>query len=162
MITSSLEDRHDLAQHHTGVPQAVLQALVALVSSTLDDSTQPAASKGESPRDDFADHPAAKGVLSCLRIFANMSNISPDWSRQIPLTEGVVTALARVIMYRETISSSIGSASDQSVGITEGTEAGELLCLVLAIVTSAVLVDERVGLVLASLGTQLLCVAGIS
>jgi hypothetical protein len=35
MITASAEDRRDLAQHHAGVPQAVLQALIAFVGITL-------------------------------------------------------------------------------------------------------------------------------
>jgi hypothetical protein len=38
MITASAEDRRDLAQHHAGVPQAVLQALIAFVSVTLNGS----------------------------------------------------------------------------------------------------------------------------
>jgi hypothetical protein len=38
VITASAEDRRDLAQHHAGVPQAVLRALVAFISATLDDS----------------------------------------------------------------------------------------------------------------------------
>jgi len=35
MITASADDRRDLAPHHAGVPQAVLQALIAFVSITL-------------------------------------------------------------------------------------------------------------------------------
>ena len=38
VITASAEDRHDLAQHHAGVPLAVLQALIAFVSMTLNGS----------------------------------------------------------------------------------------------------------------------------
>jgi len=35
MITASADDRRDLAHHHAGVPQGVLQALIAFVSITL-------------------------------------------------------------------------------------------------------------------------------
>lgn len=38
VITASAEDRRELAQHHAGVPQAVLQALIAFVSITLNGS----------------------------------------------------------------------------------------------------------------------------
>jgi hypothetical protein len=38
IITASAEDRRDLAQHHAGVPQAVLRALIALTSVALNDS----------------------------------------------------------------------------------------------------------------------------
>jgi hypothetical protein len=38
IITASAEDRRDLAQHHVGVPQAVLQALIVLTSVALNDS----------------------------------------------------------------------------------------------------------------------------
>jgi hypothetical protein len=38
MITASAEDRRDLAQHHAGIPQAVLQALIAFTSVTLNDT----------------------------------------------------------------------------------------------------------------------------
>ena len=38
VITASAEDRRDLAQHHAGVPLAVLQALIAFVGMTLNGS----------------------------------------------------------------------------------------------------------------------------
>ena len=72
-----------------------------------------------------------------------MSNISSSWSRDIHSNEGSLTALARIIIHRETIAS-MGE-------MVESTEEGELLCLVLAIVTSAVLADEQLASVLASL-----------
>jgi hypothetical protein len=52
VITASAEDRRDLAQHHAGVPQAVLQALIAFVSITLNGSGD---NQCESYDLDFAD-----------------------------------------------------------------------------------------------------------
>jgi len=51
-ITASAEDRRDLAQHHAGVPQAVLQALIAFTSVTLNDSIN---NEGAYSRPDSAD-----------------------------------------------------------------------------------------------------------
>jgi hypothetical protein len=52
MITASVEDRREVAQHHAGVPQAVLQALIACVSITLNGSGD---NECESYELDFAD-----------------------------------------------------------------------------------------------------------
>jgi hypothetical protein len=81
-----------------------------------------------------------------------MSNVSPSWSRDIQSTEGSLTALARTIIHRESISSGLEARNEKLGETAESTEEGELLCLVLAIVTSAVLADERLASVLASLG----------
>lgn len=48
IITASAEDRHDLAQHHAGVPQAVLQALIAFASAALDVTAEVTSSEGRS------------------------------------------------------------------------------------------------------------------
>lgn len=149
MITASSEDRHDLAQHHASVPRAVLQALVALTSASLDDS---ASEKGEYYADDRANDSAALGIISCLKIFANMSNVSPAWSRDIQSTEGSLTALARTVIHRESIASNLGTMNEKSPEADDSPDGGEILCLVLAIVTSAVLVEEQLASVLASLG----------
>jgi hypothetical protein len=81
-----------------------------------------------------------------------MSNVSPSWSHDIQSTEGALTALARNIIHRETIASELGAKNEKLGETAESTEEGELLCLVLAIVTSAVLADGRLASVLASLG----------
>jgi len=80
-----------------------------------------------------------------------MSNISSSWSRDIQSNEGSLTALARIIIHRETIASRLAARNEKLGEMVESTEGGELLCLVLAIVTSAVLADERLASVLASL-----------
>jgi len=80
-----------------------------------------------------------------------MSNISSSWSRDIHSNEGSLTALARIIIHRETIASRLAVRNDKLGEMVESTEEGELLCLVLAIVTSAVLADEQLASVLASL-----------
>ena len=80
-----------------------------------------------------------------------MSNISSSWSRDIQSNEGSLTALARIIIHRETIASRLAVRNDKLGEMVESTEEGELLCLVLAIVTSAVLADEQLASVLASL-----------
>jgi len=81
-----------------------------------------------------------------------MSNVTPTWSRDIQSTEGALTALAGAIIHRESIASGLGVRNEKLGKTAESTEQGELLCLVLAIVTSAVLVDEGLASVLASLG----------
>lgn len=80
-----------------------------------------------------------------------MSNISSSWSRDIHSYEGSLTALARIIIHRETVASRLAVRNDKLGEMVESTEEGELLCLVLAIVTSAVLADEQLASVLASL-----------
>jgi hypothetical protein len=81
-----------------------------------------------------------------------MSNVSPAWSRDIQSIEGSLIALARTIIHRESIASGLEARNERLGETAESTEEGELLCLVLAIITSAVLADERLASVLASLG----------
>lgn len=84
-----------------------------------------------------------------------MSNVSPAWSGDIPSTEGSLITLARIMIHRDTISTGIGATKEHAIDTGEITDGGELLCLVLAIVTSSVLVDDRLASVLASLGKLL-------
>jgi hypothetical protein len=84
-----------------------------------------------------------------------MSNVSPAWSRDIESTEGALTAFARIIIHRQSISDSIGATEEKSTEPVVSTGEDELLCLVLAIVTSAALVEEQLASALASLGKQL-------
>ena len=81
-----------------------------------------------------------------------MSNVSPTWSRDVQSADGSLTALARTIIHRESIASGLVSANEKLGETAESIEEGELLCLVLAIVTSAILADERLASVLTSLG----------
>jgi hypothetical protein len=153
MITASHEDRHDLAQHHAGVPQAVLEALIALTSAALGDTDQEQSGKGELLTSGITNSAVGLSVISCLRIFANMSNVSPTWSETIQTTNGSLMALARIIVHRETIAIIGVGAMDEKVSETvDSIQEGELLCLVLAIVTSAVLFEDQLASALASLG----------
>jgi len=62
-----------------------------------------------------------------------------------------LTALARIIIHRRYIASELQTRNEKLGEAMESIEAGELLCLVLAIVTSAVLADEQLASDLASL-----------
>jgi hypothetical protein len=151
IITASSQDRDDLAQHPVGLAQAVLQALIAFVSISSESSASDGGDQGKHRFTNDTDPLAAMAIMSCLRIFANISNIAPSWSLELLTTEGALTALARVAVNRISISSRIATIQKKTSETADTTEEGELLCLVLAIVTSGVLVDENLASVLASL-----------
>jgi len=151
IITASPQDRGDLAQHPASIAPAILQALIAFVSIARDNAGAAGGHEGERHLSGKTDTSAAVAVMSCLRIFANMSNIAPSWSRDLLTTEGSLTALARVAVNRTTLSSRIATAQNKPAETADPTDEGELLCLVLAIITSGVLVDENLASVLASL-----------
>jgi hypothetical protein len=94
--------------------------------------------------------PAALAITSTLKIFANLININSDCSRHLLQVKGSLIALARIVNHRETVSR-ITTSGDEPVD-TEAA-ANEILCLVLAILTSGVL--SRTGLIpmIAALGT---------
>lgn len=151
IITASPQDRGDLAQHPASIAPAILQALIAFVSIARGYAEASGGNEGKRHSLDETDSSAAVAVMSCLRIFANMSNIAPSWSRDLLTTEGSMTALARVAVDRTSLSSRIATTQENLSETADPTDEGELLCLVLAIITSGVLVDENLASVLASL-----------
>jgi hypothetical protein len=84
-----------------------------------------------------------------------MSNVSHAWSRNLQSVEGALNALARVMNDREAISARILSIGEKVTDPIDNADGGELLCLVLAIVTSAALVDEKISPDLAILSESL-------
>lgn len=151
IITASPQDRGDLAQHPASIAPAILQALIAFVSIARDNVETAGGHEGKRHLSGKTKPSAAVAVMSCLRIFANMSNIAPSWSRDLLTAEGSLTALARVAVDRTTLSSRIATIQNKTAETADLTDEGELLCLVLAIITSGVLVDENLASVLASL-----------
>jgi len=86
-----------------------------------------------------------------------MGNVAPSWSREIQGVEGAWTALARIIVNREWISTSIPKAPEER---TETIDEDELLCLVLSVMTSAVLMEGELSSVLGSLSKLSVCARG--
>jgi hypothetical protein len=134
----------------------VLQALIAFVSISSESSASDGGDQGKQRFTNDTDPVAAMAIMNCLRIFANISNIAPSWSLELLTTEGALTALARVAVHRISLSSRIATIQKKPSETADTTEEGELLCLVLAIITSGVLFDDNLASVFASLSESYL------
>ena len=113
-------------------------------------------------------------MLEILKLLANLTNLSATWAAKIAHINGAVLCLARVLLGRRDISKAVGHASNDDVSenteeeaadgndtmSTAGTEtfkssrtitSEEILCLVLAIFTSAVTADRRAAELMATI-----------
>jgi hypothetical protein len=96
----------------------------------------------------FANDVASIGIMTTLKVFANMSNVNSGWGVHLLSVEGSLSALGRITIHRSAIAEH-ATRSDGQEGSDTG--ADELLCLCLAITTSAVLVDGELASKIASL-----------
>jgi hypothetical protein len=96
----------------------------------------------------FANGVASIGIMTTLKIFANMSNVNSGWGVHLLSVEGSLSTLARITIHRSAIAEHATRLIGQEVS---DTGAEELLCLCLAITTSAVLVDGELASKIASL-----------
>ncbi|KAK4690015.1 hypothetical protein P7C73_g86, partial [Tremellales sp. Uapishka_1] len=77
--------------------------------------------------------------IESLEILANMSNLSYKWANKIASVDGAITVLGRILLQRERYISSIAQAQTAETKKSGPLTSDGLLCLVLALLTTAIL-----------------------
>lgn len=92
---------------------------------------------------------AAQCLVESIKLFAVSANLSPEWALTVAPSAEFVTALGSIMLERQTLADKAANTAKDPAGAgdvggsDDVVEPVELLCLVLAILTEALLVDPK-------------------
>ncbi|WVQ80829.1 hypothetical protein IAT38_002936 [Cryptococcus sp. DSM 104549] len=151
IMAKSHEGREMLIEHHRETVQDLVNTAIISTNAAL--STEGRGSLQ-----------ASKCSIHTVQLLANLANLSSEWAVAIIKADGSLTCIARLVLHRDAITAasrrgsregSVGSleteVDDEDAGQEKGASSGkemskqEFLCLLLALLTTAVLTGERIA-----------------
>lgn len=146
----SEESRVELSQTHVAFATDLIIGTTAFLHIALNPEEEESRQRA-----------AARCLVESIKLFAVSANLSQEWALTVARSIDFITELGRVMLERQTLAQrTLGGATDQTQNDDENSddkvEPEELLCLVLAILTEALLVDPNAPAAIHSAGKRAL------